>query len=49
MWVDDRTNVHFAGQIFAEKEPGGDVFEVQIDRAVTSVKATGASKLRGVP
>jgi uncharacterized protein (TIGR00296 family) len=35
MWVDDRTNVYtFTGQIFAEKEPGGDVFELQIDRAL---------------
>ena len=35
MWVDDRVQVYtFTGQIFAEKVPGGDVFEVQIDRAL---------------
>jgi hypothetical protein len=35
MWVDDRTNVYtFTGQIFAEKEPRGDVYEVRIDRAL---------------
>jgi uncharacterized protein (TIGR00296 family) len=37
MWVDDRTNVYtFTGQIFAEKMPGDDVYEVQIDRALDS-------------
>ena len=37
MWADDRTNVYtFTGQIFAEKEPRGDVHEVQIDRALDS-------------
>jgi len=35
LWVDDRTNVYtFTGQIFAEKEPRGDVYEVRIDRAL---------------
>jgi AMMECR1 domain-containing protein len=35
MWVDDRTKVYtFTGQIFAEKAPGDDVYEVQIDRAI---------------
>lgn len=35
MWVDDRTTVYtFTGQIFAERVPGGDVLEVQIDRAL---------------
>ncbi|OPY29332.1 MAG: hypothetical protein A4E28_00930 [Methanocella sp. PtaU1.Bin125] len=35
MWVDDRTNVYtFTGQIFAEKEPRGDVIELQIDAAL---------------
>ena len=37
MWADDRTNVYtFTGQIFAEKEPRGDVYEVQIDKALDS-------------
>jgi uncharacterized protein (TIGR00296 family) len=35
MWVDDRTSVYtFTGQIFAEKMPRDDVFEVQIDRTL---------------
>jgi uncharacterized protein (TIGR00296 family) len=35
LWVDERTNVYtFSGQIFAEKEPRGEVYEVRIDPAL---------------